>query len=152
MSDPQGDQRYGQLVQQIGIGLLNVAPPGWRRLDLVAKVSVAAQDYDLGVLMPDNSQVVAEVPEDAIAAILELRRLMFQPERGTWFSMRFMMDPPTAYHAFYNFDHDPQWDPPLPPEVFRRDLEAFPRPADAVPAWLRGLVAQAPTPSQPQAQ
>lgn len=144
VSEVEQTRRYEELVQRVGIALLGVAPQGWRRLDLVAKMSSTVQDYGLVVLMADGTAAEVDPPEDAAKALVELRELMYRPERGTWFSLRFVMNPPTEYHTFYNFHHDPRWDPPASEEMFGRDLRRFPRPPAEVPDWLRRMFRQAP--------
>lgn len=137
VSDAERGRRYEELVQQIGIALLEAAPDGWLRLDLVATLASSAQDYGLVVLMNNGTSAEVAPPAEAADAFVALRELMYLPERGAWFSARFVMNPPTEYHVYYNFQHDPVWNPPVPDEVLRKDLERFPRPEDKIPNWVR---------------
>jgi hypothetical protein len=43
----------------------------------------------------------------------------------------------------FNFDEDPRWWPYVPPTVFSRDLEAFPRTEEHIPEWLRAALVEA---------
>jgi len=142
MSEPPAsrsrEQRYGELLQLVGSALTGGVPPGWRRIDLIARIAEGVQDFGLTVLMPDLSSARVDPPQQAVWALAELRRLMYTPERGAWFSARYLMNPPTEFRAYYNYEHDPLWNPPVPPEVFQRDLAAWPRPVDQVPGWLNG--------------
>jgi hypothetical protein len=131
-------ERYDELLQQTGAALLGAAPQGWRRIDLIAKIADGVQDFGLTVIMADLSDAEVEPPAQAAQALVELRRLTYRPELGAWLSARFVVDPPGEFHIFYNYDHDPLWDPPVPPEVFEGDLAAFPRPPERVPGWLGG--------------
>jgi nicrotizing toxin Mtb-like protein len=142
------DQRYDQLLQQIGSALIAGAPPGWRRIDLVARIVEGVQDFELSVIMADLSYAQVSLPAPAAQALVELRRSMYDPARGAWFSVRYMLNAPGEFRIFYNYDHDPRWDPPAEPAVFQRDLAAYPRPAEKVPDWLRRLLGQ-PTPTEP---
>ncbi len=130
-------RRYDELIQQIGNALLEAAPQGWVRLDLIATLASSVQDFGLVVLLGDGTAAQVDPPAEAADALIAVRELMYLPERGTWFSARFIMNPPTEYHVYYNFQHDPVWDPPVPGEVFRKDLERFPRPEEEIPNWLR---------------
>src|SRR4051812_36708912 len=132
------EQRHGELLQLTGSALVGAVPPGWRRIDLIARIAEGVQDFGLTVVMSDLSSAHVAPPQQAVWALAELRRLMYTPERGTWFSARYLMNPPTEFRAYYNYEHDPLWDPPVPPEVFHRDLAAWPRPAEQVPSWLTG--------------
>ena len=144
MTDPRvgedARRRYPELLQEIGAALIGAAPHGWRRIDLVAKIVEGVEDFGLTVIMADLSDAVVEPPERAMRAMAELRRVMDVPERGAWLSARYVLDPPGAFQIFYNYDHDPQWDPPLPADMLRRDLEAHPRPPERLGGWLRRVL------------
>lgn len=136
-------QRYEELLQQIGAALIGAAPEGWRRIDLVAKIAEGVQDFGLTVIMSDLSYVEVDPPGEAGQALVELRKLMYRPELGAWLSARYVINPPGEFRIFYNYEHDPLWDPPVPPAVLRRDLQTYPRPEDKVPGWLRHTIEQA---------
>ncbi|MCP2261551.1 hypothetical protein LX15_005277 [Streptoalloteichus tenebrarius] len=154
--DPQEDEdRTDELLQVIGGGLLAAAPAGWRRIDLRALMASTVHDLTLTVVMEDGTTPAFAPPPQVVSAATDLRQLMYQPGLGTWFSMRYTMDPPSQFHVSFNFEHDPLWDPPVPPAVFAQDLEAFPRDDEHVPGWLRARLAgareAAPAPPAPAA-
>jgi len=153
MSEPVVDQarqqRYEELLQQIGGALIGAAQQGWRRIDLIAKIAEGVQDFGLTVIMSDNSFAEVDPPAAAGQALLELRKLMYEPSRGAWLSARYVINPPGEFRIFYNYDHDPLWEPPIPPAYLERDLATYPRPAEAVPGWLRRTIEQART-GQPE--
>lgn len=136
-------QRYEELLQQTGAALIGAAPEGWRRIDLIAKIAKGVQDFGLTVIMSDLSNAEVDPPAQAAQALVELRELMYRPELGAWLSARYVINPPGEFRIFYNYEHDPLWEPPIPPAVFQRDLEAYPRPAEKVPGWLRRTIEQA---------
>jgi hypothetical protein len=146
MSEPWSaqaqQQRYDELLQQTGAALIGVAPEGWRRIDLVAKIAEGVQDFGLTVIMSDLSDAEVDPPAQAARALVELRKLMYRPETGAWLSVRYVLNAPSEFRVFYNYEHDPLWDPPVPPAVLRRDLETYPRPAEKVPDWLRHTIEQ----------
>ncbi|WP_116950796.1 TNT domain-containing protein [Jiangella endophytica] len=119
-------QRYGELLQQIGGALLDAAPPGWRRMDLIAKIAEGVQDLGLTVIRSDFSDARVAPPEHLTAAFVELRQVMDDEQRGAWLSARYTIDPPSAFQVFYNYDHDPLWDPPVPAEVPRPEAPGQP--------------------------
>lgn len=65
-----------------------------------------------------------------------LRRLMYRADRGTWFSARITVTDQGDYRADYDFDNQPNFDPPVSPELFLKDLRQFPREPSRVPSWV----------------
>lgn len=112
-------------------------PEGWRRLDYRVTMATMVEDYKLTAIMSDGTPLTGNPPTELKPDLIELRKEMYQPGRGTWFSMRLVIDPPDAYVVDFNFDLDPGWDPPVPPMVYQRDLQAFPRTDEHIPDWLR---------------
>lgn len=137
------DQRYNELLQQTGSALIAASPSGWRRIDLIARIAEGVQDFGLTVIMSDFTAAEVDPPAQAGQALMELRKLMYHPTTGAWLSVRYMLNAPSEFRVFYNYEHDPLWDPPIPPAVFKRDLETYPRPAEKVPGWLRRTLEQA---------
>ncbi len=135
--------RRGQLRDRIGLALLDVAPEGWRRIDLRCRAVVDVHDVTLTVLLEDGSQPDVVIPQNAVDDLLELRRVMYKPNEGTWFSVRILLDPPGRLNANYNFDWDPRWEPGIPPRSWAQDLREFPRDAEHIPGWLRDKLAEA---------
>jgi hypothetical protein len=120
--------RIGQqeLLQEIGRLLIEGSPEGWSRIDLRAPVAATQDLMALTVLMPDHSSPHADLRPSVGLALRELRELMYVEGRGTWFSLRYTMDPPAAFHVVYNHDFDPKWSPDLSPHEWALDLERFP--------------------------
>ncbi|MEW2355416.1 hypothetical protein [Spirillospora sp. NPDC029432] len=134
---PYDPDRHEELVQRLGRILLEIAPSGWRRVDLRVTMTAAVSDVALTVLMPDGGSTEVEPPRDFADIAAELRSMMYVPDEGTWFGMRFTMDPPDEYRISFNGGSDPHWEPPIPPGVWAHDLSVFPRTAEHIPPWLR---------------
>jgi hypothetical protein len=134
---PYDRQRYEELTQWLGRALLQVAPAGWRRIDLTVLMLAGVGDLRLAVIMPDGSSPAVDPPRECMGIAGELRSMMYRPDEGTWFGLRFMMDPPSAYWISFNGDFDPGWDPPVPPDTWAGDLAVFPRTDEHIPGWLR---------------
>ncbi|WP_063746995.1 hypothetical protein [Saccharothrix sp. NRRL B-16314] len=139
------EQRHDELLQHIGGVLLDAAPDGFRRIDLLVRMTVAVQDATLKVYMPDRGTPEVVPPEGLIAAFQELRQVLYQPGRGTWFSARCVVNAPARIDVTYNVDHDPGFDPPVPAADFARDLQVFPRDEAYLPDWLRAKLVEAST-------
>jgi hypothetical protein len=153
MSQPPsrpGDEleRRQDLESQIGLALLDIAPAGWKRVELRAAVTVDGHQLRLAVLMADTStyvpqSIAPDVLQRVAAALPELRQACYQPGRGTWFSLLLCLNSPESYGVAYNFHHEPAWNPPPPADVYMRDFEAFPRDAFHLPQWLRDRLEEA---------
>lgn len=117
--------------------MLKVAPREWRKLDLKVTMASTVDDFVFATVMYDGTVNPVEMPMEIRRAFVDMRELLYEPGLGTWFSVRFVMDPPDYYRVSFNFDVDPVWDPPVAPEVYAKDLEAFPRSEENTPAWLR---------------
>ncbi|GGV15518.1 hypothetical protein GCM10010182_40540 [Actinomadura cremea] len=115
----------------------DLAPPGWRRIDVHCLATIAVSDVALTVLTGDGKTVTPAdgVPQDLTGALLDLRRAHYLSEQGTWFSMTLIVEPEHA-RPLYNYDFDPEWDPPIPVDCWRRDQTVMPREGAHMPAWL----------------
>lgn len=98
---------------------------------------------------PDGSVDYALPPDTVLPLIDELRRVMYQPGKGAWFSARWTItnssgngDKISANVAF-NYDDEPIWRRPAHPGLYALDLEAFPRDEESTPDWLRQKVDEA---------
>ncbi|RKT57637.1 hypothetical protein [Saccharothrix australiensis] len=145
---PAAEQRHDELLQRIGGLLLAAVPEDFRRVDLLVRMTVAVQDLALTVYRPDGSTPEVLPPEGLTAAFREMREVLYQPGRGTWFSCRCVVNAPARIDITYNFDHDPLFAPPVPATDFARDLAAFPRDDAFIPDWLRAELAEAATEEQ----
>lgn len=147
---PTSEQRHDELLQRIGGMLLDAAPDGFRRIDLLVRMVVAVQDSTLTVYMPDGSTPEVVPPEGLDAAFQEMRQVLYQPGRGAWFSARCVVNAPVRIDITYNFDHDPLFDPPALAADFARDLQVFPRDEVYTPDWLRAKLVEASTSTEEQ--
>ncbi|MDX3190907.1 hypothetical protein PV458_21060 [Streptomyces sp. MN03-5084-2B] len=139
-----GGESHEDLIQQLGIALLNLAPEeGWRRIDLVSAMTVPVQDLGLTVIMADGSRPEIQPPNELNVVLAKLRMLTYQPGRGAWFSARVSMNPPGSIFYNYNYDYEPRLTPPMKPEDYAEDLKMFPREPEHIPDWLREKLAAA---------
>jgi hypothetical protein len=133
-------ERKEILESRIGLALTEVAPAGWDLIDLRASMTVDTAQLSLVALLKDGREAaLSRLPDDAHQRIMEtmaeLRRLLYRQGEGTWFSMRLGAKPET-YSVAYDYHHAPPWQPPLDPEMYLRDFDAFPRDLIHIPDWL----------------
>lgn len=133
---------HEELLQAVGRNLVGVAPEDWFRLDLKYLATATVGQPVLTVLKQDRTKLTERVPHEVEHALRDLRARMYEPGRGTWFALRFTVDPPLEYRALFDYDHDPNWWPALTPSDWTADLEAYPRDPEHVPDWLRAKLAE----------
>ncbi|WP_410572735.1 TNT domain-containing protein [Amycolatopsis sp. cmx-4-61] len=140
---PRDVSQWREQSHEVGNALVDAAPPGWRRIDLVSRVNVDVQDFVLTVLMADGSQVPVAVPDRVAPAVRRIRDAYYVPGEGTWFSMRYLIDPPGRIQTLFNLDWDPHWAPSIDNAGWVRDLDAYPRDPANIQPWLRARLADA---------
>jgi hypothetical protein len=140
---PRDASQWREQSHEVGNALADAAPPGWRRIDLVSRVNVDVQDFVLTVLMEDGSQAAVAVPDQVAPAVRRMRDAFHQPDDGTWFSMRYLLDAPGRIQTLFNLDWDPHWSPAIDPAGWVRDLDAYPRAPENIQPWLRARLAEA---------
>ncbi|MFI0350661.1 hypothetical protein [Actinomadura sp. 9N407] len=139
---PYDRDLHARLIERLERALARDAPADWRRIDLKIRMTGEVSDVALTVVLKTGAVPPVEPSGELTEIAAELRSIMYRPGEGTWFGMRFMMDPPDTrwpdpHWVSYNRAFDPLWDPPLPREEWERDLAAFPRTGEHVPRWLR---------------
>lgn len=78
----------------------------------------------------------ANASDDDIPLLRQLRKLMYRPGYGTWFSMEMRLDNQGHVETHYNYDEEAEWSFPLDDESYVEDQQRFPRDPEHVPAWL----------------
>jgi hypothetical protein len=128
-----------ELAQQVGNALVDlVGETGWQRIDLISRMTVPVQDLSLTVLANDGSTTEAAPPVELNVLLAKLRVALYQrdPERGAWFSARFVIDAPGTFYRTYNRDYEPDWKPAIEDSSYVEDLRMFPRALEYTPEWL----------------
>ncbi|MGW1677991.1 hypothetical protein [Saccharopolyspora sp. NPDC002376] len=82
-------------------------------------------------------------PNGVDSAFTQLREMMYEQDRGTWFSAVLSISKPNSAEIEFNFDDDPEWWPSVPPTVFLADLNVFPRSDEYIRPWLRDELTEA---------
>ncbi|WP_434445428.1 hypothetical protein [Lentzea sp. E54] len=137
--DPKPHTRIAEICTLLEAG----APVGWNRVTLDVWANVLS--YELAASAQDaQGRFAGEVRlAEVTDQLQELREEMYEEDRGTWLSARFVLHRGAEPEVTFNFDENPRWSPQLHPMMFVRDLEAFPRAAEHVPDWLRETVERA---------
>ncbi|PXY19457.1 ferredoxin [Prauserella muralis] len=134
---PLGAQEQQQLIQRIGQAIAAVAPAGWRRLHAEYRAVGRHVEADLTVVGADGTPRPLPPPSEAVRLFGRLRTGMYEPGRGTWLGAALTVEPPANAYADFTYHQEPRWRRVPPPIGFQDELRFFPRPDNAVPAWLR---------------
>ncbi|MCP2261555.1 Protein of unknown function (DUF4237) [Streptoalloteichus tenebrarius] len=129
---PEAEELTRRLMGAVGAE----APTDWAELRLVSR--------RVGRLAGDTAHVVRQRggttqfhPSPACADLVDqLRSVMHNPRRGTWFTARITLVRGGEPTAAFDRDREPDWESPVGPDVYREDLRVFPRAPEHVPEWL----------------
>lgn len=136
--------RQEQLIDEIALHLADEVVGDWSMLVFNHRNLSMFFTGRIDVHRPDGSFAYARPPDTILSLTDELRRVMYEPGKGAWFSARWTIaceggETPTTNVAF-NYDDEPVWRWPAHPGLYALDLETFPREEDRIPAWLRQKV------------
>ncbi|MEV0772374.1 hypothetical protein [Nocardia salmonicida] len=133
-------ERARKLMHQVARDLASLAPKGWQRLDAVFALTVLAQS-SIAVFSADQQQPVEVAPPpEVVELVWEHRNLSAQLGDGPWWRLVLTLTRAGEIDVDYDYGDEPFPDEQLfAPEVYRADLEAFPR--RSVPVWLSAYVA-----------
>lgn len=123
------------LVHDVARELAAVAPEGWRRVDAVFASTVTA-DVGFAVFTDDRQHAVRWNPgPEVLALVREHRKLSAALGDGPWWRLLLGLTSAGELEADYDYGDEPFPDDQLfAPEIYRADLEAFPR--RSLPVWL----------------
>ena len=81
-------------------------------------------------------------PGNTTKALAELRRVMYRPGLGTWFSVSMTVWADGRSQVTYNYDQEPQTDYPPAAISYLTDLNTYPIDEDKRPDWLKRRVVE----------
>ena len=136
--------RQEQLIDEIARNLAHEVEGDWSTLVFNHRNLSMFFTGRIDVHRPDGSFAHARPPDSILALTDELRRVMYEPGKGAWFSARWTIaceggETPTT-NVVFNYDDEPVWRWPAHPGLYALDLETFPRDEDRIPTWLRQKV------------
>lgn len=132
-----------EIVSAIAAQVSDAAPDQWAEITLTVQASVLVYQFGITARSTDRRLIAIDPPSGLQDDVSALRGVMYEQGRGTWFSARISLCRGENPVASFNFDADPAWWPHVPPTVFSRDLEVFPRSPEHVPSWLREVLDEA---------
>jgi len=142
MEPPVDPVEQEQVIREVGMALLGVAPVGWQEMEFSFRSTVVVDTATLWWIDPNGERFRLDPPNQAMDLLSTLRPRMYVKDRGSWFTARMKLRPPGRYEVEYDYDGEPEFTPPLSPDVFALDFRHFPRSEENTPEWLRQKVAE----------
>lgn len=135
-SGPSG--QADQLLRRVALELSTAAPPGWRSLSATFALTVTAER---STVVATGRGLPARIePSPAVLALLrEHREIWAQLDDGPWWRLVLRLTGDGELGVTYDHGEEPFPDDQLfEPEVYREDLEVYPR--VYLPVWLAAYV------------
>ncbi|MFD4457437.1 hypothetical protein [Nocardia sp. NPDC058480] len=126
------------ILQSIGQDMVSVAPAEWTQLRFIARETVQTAERILEIVDADGAVDISQsiaMPSQS-DRIQKLRTGMYEPDKGTWYTMVLVVENSGEYHARYEYNDEPEFRFPTSPHAFAADLEYFPRDTAHTPGWL----------------
>ncbi|MEU4312610.1 hypothetical protein [Nocardia sp. NPDC024068] len=132
-------ERARALMHQVARELGAVAPEGWQRVDAVFASTVAA-DVGFALYSDAEQRAVRWNPTPQVLAMVrEHRQLSARLGDGPWWRLLLSLTSEGQIEVDYDYGDEPfPEDQLFAPEIYRADLEAFPR--STLPVWLAAYV------------
>jgi hypothetical protein len=138
------EEEIPALYQRIGRALIEDAPSGWERVEMVYWQAAKTGGSQERVTLADGStKWLAHVGRDYDRAVWELRQALYQEGKGAWYTARGVVTRDGRIELDFDYDNEPQWDAPVVPLTYVEDLEMFPRDLEHQPEWLREKIREA---------
>jgi hypothetical protein len=133
------------ILHQVGLTLLGAAPEGWDRITFNTAELGGISESELLVRYEDGGTERRRFPHDVLDRLETLRSGMYQPGKGTWFSMTYTIVRPGRFSTEFNYDRPPEFTITPGASSYAADLAAFPREPEHIPDWLRRELSAAET-------
>ena len=128
-------QRVARLQQEVARALLDAAPRGWERLEEeLIIVGGYGVDHTWALVAGTRERIPADM-----AGIhgMDLQKAMYEPGKGTWFSMECTVEPSREFHFSFNYDEPVEFDEheEILDSSWVREFKRHPRPWVLIPDW-----------------
>lgn len=131
-----------EILVKIGRTFLESAQEEWEKLTYEWDGLKSYSTNGLYLKNPNEGESLIPF-SPVIIDVKRLRSGMYQQGRGTWFSMRYTITPPTRYDVTFNYDNPPDFLIPASPHAYLDDLQRFPRDPEHIPNWLQQKIDEA---------
>ena len=142
LSPEMGLQAQDGAIRAAATALHAVIPSGGDRVEHRGLYLMDMSDTETVVVMADGGRKEVPASPDVAKAFAELRRVMYKPGVGTWFSVAMTVS--AEWEAETQFSYDDNSVAGRRPSgiAFLTDLQTYPIDEDKRPEWLKRYVAE----------
>jgi hypothetical protein len=113
----------------------------WEEIHLTYSAIGDADSVSCTVLRVDGTTSKVNPPYRATRLLPGLRAGMFEPHKGTWFGLRYVVEQSGEYQVSFDYDEEPEFDVTLADATYASDFARFPRDEAHIPSWLKEKLA-----------
>jgi hypothetical protein len=113
----------------------------WEEIHLAYSAIGDAEIMSCNVLRVDGTTSKVNPPYRAMRLLPGLRAGMFQPGKGTWFGLSYVVEQSGGYQVSFDYDGEPEFDVTLAATNYAVDFARFPRDDAYLPSWLKEKLA-----------
>jgi hypothetical protein len=139
--DPLTEAERDQILRDLARLLPAAVLDPWEEIHLSYSAVGDAATVSCTVVRVDGSMSTINAPYRATRLLPDLRAGMFEPGRGTWFSMRCVVEQSGQHRVLFDYDGEPELDFTLADSSYAVDLARFPRDEAHLPDWLKEKLA-----------
>lgn len=122
-------------LEAIGSAMVKAAPEGWAKAVLKVSAVASTMETQLAFEMLDGStEAGLSIDVEAQMACDDLRDMMFEEGKGTWYNAVFDVEPTGVVEAEFDYDNPP-FEGGGTPDLLEDDQRAYPRDAAHLPTW-----------------
>lgn len=142
MTLPDADMRptYQQILREAA----GIAGEGWSTISIVSRRVARYAETDITATYADGgTRQLSASGTSLLKLIRGMRRQQYRPGTGAWFTAELRFMRAGTFSADFDYDDEPQWYAPIPPENYVEELERFPRDDEHIPDWMRSRLESA---------
>lgn len=131
-------QEIVSLKRSIAHNVLEILPKDIRWAGLLLRYQeLSDHNQTSGFYLDKKEKLHTFVPVPTLLSELHhLRRAMYTPELGAWWSMKLLISVDRQVKFSFNYQDKPIWQDVTLSEIdYKKDLRKFPRPPGQVPQW-----------------
>jgi hypothetical protein len=113
----------------------------WEEIHLSYSAVGDAATMSCTVVRVDGTVSAINPPYRATRLLPDLRAGMFEPGRGTWYSMRCVVEQGGQHRVSFDYTGEPEFDFALVDSNYAVDIARFPRDEAHMPPWLKEKLA-----------